>query len=235
MVADRALRKYLHPTLDDFSISKFSGKFDGREVIHKLLEYIPDASIMNSMDEYKLLLAELRDRLTNSDYGMDIESAKFLYLLVRLTKPESVVETGVANGISTFFILNAMKSNRFGKLTSIDISYDVTTFLNDEEKMRWELRVLNIKKNPRRQFKDIMAGIEDLSIYQHDGDHSYLWQQMEYNLAFNKLKPGGFLLSGDVDSSFAFIDSFGNENSEIQFKGILVGDNKVFGYIEKKS
>ena len=52
LVADRALRKYLHPTLDDFSISKFSGKFDGREVIHKLLEYIPDASIMNSMDEF---------------------------------------------------------------------------------------------------------------------------------------------------------------------------------------
>ena len=147
-----------------------------------------------------------------------------MYLLARLTKPESVVETGVANGISTFFILNAMKNNGVGKLTSIDLSYDVATFLNGEERALWELKVLKTKINPRRQFKDILSGIQSLSIYLHDGDHSYLLQQMEYGLAFKKLKSGGMILSDDVDSSFAFIDTFGKSASLwTEFKGILLG------------
>jgi predicted O-methyltransferase YrrM len=237
--SSRILKKYLHPSLADFYFSGFEVKFNGRDVFDILRNRISNKTVFNAVDqfetEYDVLHANLQQRLTDPIYEIDVESSKLLYMLVRLISPECVVETGVANGVSTFFILNAMRNNGIGKLTSIDISYDVATFLNNEEKMRWELKVLDTKANPSKQFKEILAGVKNLSIYLHDGDHSYLWQQMEYYSSLTKLNCCGILLSDDVDSSFAFIDTFGKSASfETESKGILLGKNKIFGYAVKK-
>lgn len=47
--------------------------------------------------------------------------ALFIYLLVRLTKPEVVVKTGVGPGASSALILNALNRNGKGVLYSIDL------------------------------------------------------------------------------------------------------------------
>ena len=47
---------------------------------------------------------------------------KFLYFIVRMADPEIMVETGVARGVSSWTILNAMHRNGKGKLYSIDLS-----------------------------------------------------------------------------------------------------------------
>ena len=44
-----------------------------------------------------------------------------IYTMIRCFKPRIVVETGVANGASSTFILSALKKNNFGKLYSIDL------------------------------------------------------------------------------------------------------------------
>jgi len=44
-----------------------------------------------------------------------------LYNLIRDTRPSIVVETGVASGVSTAYILQALEDNRKGKLYSIDL------------------------------------------------------------------------------------------------------------------
>ena len=44
-----------------------------------------------------------------------------LYLLIRKYYPEVVVETGVAQGVSSMFILQAMDDNDHGSLVSIDL------------------------------------------------------------------------------------------------------------------
>ena len=46
---------------------------------------------------------------------------EFLYLIVRLHKPEFMVETGVFDGISSSIILQAMEDNGWGSLVSIDL------------------------------------------------------------------------------------------------------------------
>ncbi|MEM0135108.1 MAG: class I SAM-dependent methyltransferase [Thermoplasmatales archaeon] len=146
------------------------------------------------------------------------------------------METGVAYGVSTFHILNALNKNGNGSLISVDISRDVATFLNNEEKQRWNLKVLNTRDKPWKQFHKIMNEFAPLSVYLHDGDHSYPWQRMEYDLALQKLRRGGILLSDDVDSSYAFIDSCGrnlNEFGSIAIRGILIGRSKIFGYATK--
>lgn len=44
-------------------------------------------------------------------------------MLVRILRPTVVIETGVANGISSAFILKALDKNNEGMLYSIDLHY----------------------------------------------------------------------------------------------------------------
>ena len=46
---------------------------------------------------------------------------KFLYFIVRCAKPAFMIETGVAHGVSSWTILNAIHKNGYGKLYSIDL------------------------------------------------------------------------------------------------------------------
>ncbi len=237
IISKATLRKYFQPSLADFNGAGFETSYDGNEAILKILSNVNDEQVKDISIDFEGLLHELNRRLPDSALGLSKESTRLLYLLVRIERPICVLETGVANGISTYFILNALIKNNFGSLTSIDISQNVASFLTDGEKKRWTLRVLNTNRNPRNQYLQIIEGLQDLSIYLHDGDHSYPWQKMEYIKALNKLKPGGILLSDDVDSSYAFIDAFsGSDGSCMPVqKGILINRNKIFGYAVKKN
>ena len=46
---------------------------------------------------------------------------KFIYFIIRCMKPETVVESGVSHGASSWNILNALHKNNKGKLYSIDL------------------------------------------------------------------------------------------------------------------
>lgn len=52
--------------------------------------------------------------------GIEVE-APVLYAALRATKPEKVVEIGVANGVSSYYILSALKRNGYGELVSVDL------------------------------------------------------------------------------------------------------------------
>src|SRR5665213_1629896 len=60
-----------------------------------------------------------------TEWAVAQETAVFLYLLVRLRRPSLVVETGVANGISSTSILLALAKNGHGRLVSIDVDENV--------------------------------------------------------------------------------------------------------------
>jgi len=53
--------------------------------------------------------------------AVDEKVSEVLYLLMRVTKPDTVVETGVASGISSAYILQALEDNGKGELYSIDL------------------------------------------------------------------------------------------------------------------
>ncbi|MEM3715121.1 MAG: class I SAM-dependent methyltransferase, partial [Nitrososphaeria archaeon] len=218
-----SLRNYFQPSLSDFNSSGFISYHNGTDVIAKILPTTNSKQMGALLNEYFDLSRRLETRLSSPRLEIEPESRLLLYMLVRLARPKTVVETGVANGVSTFFILNALRSNNFGLLTSIDISVDVATFLNDDEKQRWNLEVLDVRKNPRKQFEEIINNLPNISIYLHDSDHSYTWQKMEYMSAYSRLEQGGILLSDDVDSSYAFIDIFGRSTKidDLRNKGIL--------------
>jgi hypothetical protein len=52
---------------------------------------------------------------------MRLVKGPLLYVLIRALKPKIVLETGVASGVSTLFMLQALNHNTHGTLYSIDL------------------------------------------------------------------------------------------------------------------
>lgn len=151
------------------------------------------------------------------------ESARFLYLLIRLVRPTTVLETGVANGKSTRIILAAMDANDHGHLHSIDMTRNVGQLFGGQHD-RWTLHVTHGRS---QDLKRVLDSIERPQVFIHDADHSYKSQMREYSLAASYLPAEGFLLSDDVDSSWAFRDFCQKRNLKM---GLLGDDTKVFGF-----
>ena len=56
-----------------------------------------------------------------NDGGVEIEVAEFLYTLVRMIKPNYIVETGTHLGISSLYMALALEENGNGALTTFEI------------------------------------------------------------------------------------------------------------------
>jgi hypothetical protein len=120
------------------------------------------------------------------------------------------VETGVANGHSTFFILNAILKNGKGTLYSVDVATNVGILIDE-------------------QLNKYLGTIAPVDIFIHDSNHMYYWQMLEYRAFLKHINNHGLILSDDADKSFAFID-FCNEN---KLKPLfLYSHRKIFGIVK---
>ncbi len=162
-------------------------------------------------------------------FKINIPEARILYEITRKIKPKIFVESGVADGTSSFFILSAIKKNGFGKLISIDIRDNVGSIIPNDLRPLWELKIL--KGNLTGSFKQIMSELPNIGVFFHDSDHSYNWQQLEYNIALKKLTRDGLLLIDDADSSYALIDLIKENQNNVIFT--LVTNRKVFSIIKR--
>ncbi|HNQ61393.1 MAG TPA: class I SAM-dependent methyltransferase [Bacteroidia bacterium] len=147
---------------------------------------------------------------------------KFLYFIVRCAQPDVMVETGVAHGVSSWTILNALHKNQKGRLYSIDLPNQDLRSYNPENiqqgsgwavpnllRDRWELRLGSSKK----LLPELVKELGSIDIFFHDSDHSYENMIFEFETVFDAIKPGGLLLSDDVHKNAAFSDI-------IELKGI---------------
>jgi len=145
----------------------------------------------------------------NQDPGMNIkwsatpQLTAFTYTLVRLLKPELVVVTGVGAGVSSWTILHAMEENSTGTLISIDLPTPNTRLLPDvgylvpeELRHRWDFQ----KGPSQRLLPQILSEVKEIDMFLHDSRHSYSNQLREYQTAWPFIRPGGILLSDDVNN-----------------------------------
>ena len=151
---------------------------------------------------------------------MDFSCSALLYHLIRWLRPRVVVETGVANGISSTFILSAMEANKKGQLYSIDwpgdheLSFlpkgkETGWMVPDQLRSRWSLQIGRTEENLAR----MLATIENIDMFLHDSDHSYATMMYEYKTAWPYLKNNGLLLSDDVKMNAAFLEFTKDTNS----------------------
>lgn len=143
-------------------------------------------------------------------YGADLYAKKVLvqYAAIRAFRPGIVVETGVANGVSSSYLLLAMEKNGVGKLHSIDIGdnsyvpagkttgWIVPEFL----KRRWDFRIGDSKV----LLPKLLEELGSIDVFIHDSLHVYDHMLWEYRAAFPYLRPGGLLFSDDALWNKAF-------------------------------
>lgn len=230
---ERAFHTFITPTLDDFGKhTVWASQSDVLKNIPRLFE--APADIVSLKAEFDLLKRGLDERyrkikLTHpTRFAIEDIASFFIYSLVRAIRPGAILETGVANGHSTYYILNALAKNNSGMLHSVDVSEDAGILLEEDEKGRWDFSVLPTFSTRRKDFRTLLERIGTLDVFFHDSNHFYYWQNFEYNSVLSNISHGGYVLSDDADSSYAFLD-FSKEQG---LKPTFITDyRKVFGFV----
>lgn len=187
------------------------------------------------MDSSEASISDVRSVLREADQtGLDttvkesisvsnlgLQPAKALYALCRLLKPRVVVETGVAEGISSAYILKALSENGEGELHSVDVaefteSGGVIGYVVPENlRGRWHLN----KGRSQQLLPRLAKGLGLIDIFVHDSDHSYDVIVFELETAYPYLRKGGVLVADDVFQNMAFFDSC----KKFRIKPIVLG------------
>lgn len=172
-------------------------------------------------------LNRFRSYAKEKGWGVGVIGERYgeaLYALVRWVEPDIVLETGVASGLSSAYILCALEENNKGRLFSIDLPYEVGKtyaegyfkpegeiwpvpkgeqpgwIIPGELRHRWEL----IIGRSSEKLPPLLEQLKSMDIFLHDSEHSYENMKWEYQTIWPYLKEGGLLLSHDIDRNGAF-------------------------------
>lgn len=155
-----------------------------------------------------------------------------LYYFVRAIRPTTIVETGVAAGFSSAYLLQGLRDNGTGHLFSIDLpNTDPHGYVNESGRLdsvhvssaketgcvipehlrdRWTLTL----GRSADVLPEICNPARVIEIFFHDSDHAYANMMREFSLAWPCLRPGGWLLSDDISWNTAFVDFAKSQNSK---------------------
>jgi len=116
---------------------------------------------------------------------------------------ERVVETGVARGLTTRFVLEAMERSGRGHIWSIDVPPLIERHLTAQtgaavaERLR--KRWTYVRGSSRRQLPRLLAELGPIGLFLHDSMHTTRNVLFELRAAWSALTPGGVALVDDVD------------------------------------
>lgn len=189
-----------------------------REIESQLVD---DAQFRNEMEARHREIRGTPFRLLGAVSAEDHDRCyRMLYYCARLQRPDAVVETGVFDGISSAFLLKALRDNGRGRLHSIDLparsaapaSTDKMLFdtlprgaepgwiVPEELRSRWTLHL----GPSRRLLSPLLGRLGTIDLFFHDSLHTYANMTWEYATAWPALAGGGLLLSDDVFWNPAF-------------------------------
>jgi Methyltransferase domain len=133
-----------------------------------------------------------------------------IWCLTRHLRPSKVVETGVARGISTRFILAALERNAGGHLWSVDLPPPRSTELHEQigaaVTKRFRKRWTYVRGSSRRRLPRLLAELGEIELFVHDSRHSKRNLLFELEHAWTALGERGILIADDVDLNCGFHD-----------------------------
>ena|GEM_PF-6341551 len=146
----------------------------------------------NSLDKQPEITPNCQHYSMFNTGGVEVEVGEFLYSFVKMIKPARILETGTHHGISSLYMAQALKENKKGHLTTLEIF--------DE----------NIERS-RRLWKeagvsDVVTCVKEDSLkYGSKGPWDVLFLDSEPHLRFDEvvryyphLSAGGFIFIHDL-------------------------------------
>jgi hypothetical protein len=178
----------------------------------------PRATLDGYFAELEPLHRELLAEVAEVPSAGALIQSPLLYVIVRATQPNWVVETGISSGYSARFMLEALARNGHGRLDSVGIDVfahgrpgtarpeglagrTVGWLVPSRLHAQWGL---TIGRSEERLPPLLRPRRGELDIFVHDSLHQYPVMKAEYELAAEALRPGGLLLSHDVHASRAW-------------------------------
>jgi Methyltransferase domain len=131
------------------------------------------------------------------------------YVICRLLRPDAILETGVAYGSMTTYLLTALDVNGHGILYSIDLpsSQDraarlVGRFVPERLRGRWSLHL----GGSRRLMPKVLRTIGPVGVFVHDSLHTRRSMSREFATVTPYLARHSAVISDDVHCNRAFED-----------------------------
>jgi len=180
-------------------------------------------------------------RGANAPFGIFHNGTRTLgrlcYLACRRLKPSVVVETGVAYGVTSAYILQALKENEHGVLHSIDLpplaaaGRNYVGYLVPEHLRRgWRLEV----GSARAKLPPLLKRIASIDIFVHDSLHTYSQMKWELETALSAMLPGGIAIADDIEGNRAFDDILERADVESGFAIQQEGKPALCGALRTK-
>ncbi len=198
--------KYDFQSIEDFLKTDFQN-FNFNQYDQNLIQL--ESHIEEKFKELELEKYPSKKKPYPVNYSINSDSRKFLYYIIRMLKPKNIVETGVAYGTSSAFILKALEDNGTGVLFSIDSIFRpwqskemIGTIIPENLKTRWNL-VLGKSSNELQNLFDSLDGVD---IFIHDSLHTYKNMTYEFNNALENINKNGIIISDDILGNDAFYD-----------------------------
>jgi predicted O-methyltransferase YrrM len=178
-----------------------------REAIEESrLEYLREGIFFADLD--KNMIEKRRRRSVNMPWH------EFLYIVIRLSRPNVIFETGVFDGQSSSIILQALHRNARGLLVSVDLPA-VEVIAGSTHRMGETSLPLGCQPgwaipqhlrerhrlclgDSKKLLPDLLRQFPVVDAFFHDSLHTFEHQDFEYRLAWRHLRPGGFLFSDDI-------------------------------------
>ena len=137
----------------------------------------------------------------------DAGLTRAIWCLTRHLRPKKVVETGVAHGVTSRCVLEALARNGDGRLWSIDLPpvdrfwrQQVGAAVGDRYADRWTY----IAGSSRRRLPELLSSLGEIDLFVHDSLHSERNVRFELDRAWVALAAKGAIVVDDVDANWGF-------------------------------
>jgi Methyltransferase domain len=138
----------------------------------------------------------------------DLSLGRAVWCSVLHTRPEVAIETGVARGVSSRIVLEAMEKNDWGRLWSIDLPHPFNRGLHPETgaavpedgRRRWSY----IRGTSRERLPQLVREVRHVELFIHDSLHTARNTRFEMDRVAAVMSPGGVMLIDDISTHVGF-------------------------------
>jgi hypothetical protein len=138
----------------------------------------------------------------------DSALCRAVWCVVLHTRPEVVIETGVAHGVTSRITLEALAQNQLGHLWSIDLPFPFDHRLHEETgiavtdacRSRWSY----LAGSSKQQLPPLIDRVGRVQVFIHDSLHTAENTVFEMEKAASAMPAGGVMLVDDIDSHNGF-------------------------------
>ena len=186
------------------------------EHLHSLLNVPWPCPQVQRLDE---LMADISARLAERGIGLgrstyayysdaEILLCRAVWCVALHLRPEVVVETGVAHGVTSRIVLEALRQNNLGHLWSIDLPFpfdhqlhaETGVAITDACRPLWTY----VEGSSRQRLPPLIAKIGRVEMFIHDSLHTARNTLFEMEQAASAMPVGGVILADDIGTHEAF-------------------------------